>query len=354
MMYQDNDTISVEQQKANQPQVEEVKTKTNHAMIAKLLASAGVGMVAGSGVAYAASTHDPKTDEEHTDVTEGDAAATPNDQQGEVSHRPTTEERLSALEEKARIREQQMHAQREAGLNQREAELQQREAELNQQKAELQQREEALEQKEQELSQGGKVTPEEDNKVDFFKDHEVKIMETENIVLDDGQQVTMYMGTVDGHVAAFVDDGHGHIVRAVIDEDGNGDPTDNDVIDLRQYNITQQQLAEYQVSAPEEPAPEIKVLSVEHDVNLEGENVDVAVVSVNGNKIMLVDVDQDHVVDAAVADLNNNGVIDDGEVEDFRQHNLSMPTEDDIDNNALASNDSVDYSNDVDTNVYDV
>lgn len=350
MMNQDNDTILVEQQKANQPQVEDAKTTTKHAMIAKLLASAGIGMVAGSGVAYAASTHSSNPDEEQTDAPESDAAATPNDQQGEVRHQPTTEERLSALEEKARIHEQQ----REAGLNQREAELQQREAELDQQKAELQQREEALEQKEQELSQGGKVTPEEDNKADFFKDHEVKIMETENVVLDDGQQVTMYMGTVDGHVAAFVDDGHGHIVRAVIDEDGNGDPTDNDVIDLRQYNITQQQLAEYQVPTSEEPNPEIKVLLVEHDVDLNGESVDVAVVSVDGNEIALVDVDHDNIVDVAIADINQNGEIEEGEIEDFRQHNLSMPTEDDIDNNALASNDSVDYSNDVDTNVYDV
>lgn len=319
MMTQENDTLLAEEQK---------KAKANKskkdAMIAKLVASAAGGMVAGmaagAGAAYAA---------------EGIVEPDPVDPTTNIENpaEPTVEERLEALEEQERIRQEQ------------EQERQRHEEER--------QRHERQRVKAEEERQHTDPEKKDD---DFMKKHDVKIESEGDITTGDGQTVHVYAGTVDNHQAVFMSDGQGNIVGAVVDYNDDGNPDDNEYINLNNQHITSQDMAAHQVVVPEPTTPEIEVVAVQHDVDMDGNIVDVAIVNIDGQHAMLVDSDQDSEVDLAVADYNQNGTLEEDEIRDVSASHITMPTEDDINDNNLASLDdnSMDYSNDNDITTYEV
>ena len=76
---------------------------------------------------------------------------------------------------------------------------------------------------------------------------------------------------------------------------------------------------------PEPPVkPEIEVLGYETVMNEDGSQMDVAIVSVDGQGMAFLDVDRDDVADLVVTDMNANGVLEDEEFVPIREHNLSM------------------------------
>lgn len=75
---------------------------------------------------------------------------------------------------------------------------------------------------------------------------------------------------------------------------------------------------------PVQPEPEIEVLGYETVMNEDGSQMDVAVVSVDGQEMAFLDVDRDDVADLLVSDMNANGVLEDEEFVPIREHNLSM------------------------------
>lgn len=320
MITQDNDTLYAEKnsnEKQNPSQPKADKSETKNAMIAKLIAASGAGLAAGAGAAYAAghfagseAVAEPATDEAQT---QGAAE--------QQTTEPTIEERVSTLEEKERIREQQ---------------------------------ERIHQQQEQEQK------PEENDKPegnDFFKEHEVKIETIEPLTLGNGTTINMYSGTVDGHQAVFMDDGNGHVNLAIVDENDNGDPDLNEIMNLADNNISTQELTQFQVPAPApEPTPEINVVAVEHNVDIEGHTVDVAAVTIGDQPVMLIDANQNGEVDLAVADMNQNNQIDEGEIQDVRSAHIAMPTEDDVTGSMVANVDdgTEDYSNNADVQVYEI
>lgn len=325
MITQDNDTLRAEKnlnEKQNPSQPKADKSETKNAMIAKLIAASGAGLAAGAGAAYAAghfagseAVAEPAADEAQT---QGAA------EQQEAE--PTIEERVSTLEEKERIRtqqEQEQHQQQEQGQK-----------------------------------------PEENDKPegnDFFKEHDVKIETIEQRTLDDGTTVNVYSGTVDGHQAVFMDDGNGRVDFAIVDENDNGTPDTSEIIEFADNNISTQELAQYQVSGPtpevvSDTTPEVNVVAVEHNVDIEGHTVDVAAVTLDDQPVMLIDANQNGEVDLAVADLNQNNQIDEGEIQDVRSAHIAMPTEDDVTGSMVANVDdgTEDYSNDADVQVYEI
>lgn len=304
MNYQDNDTLNAEQQNKNHSQVD--KTKKKEAMAAKLLASTGAGMVVGAGATYAAEhlmAKEENPTEEHQ---------IPENMEEQQPADPTIEEEVSSG---THIQKPKPKPEPEPGPK-------------------------------------PGPTPE-PNKEDFFKNHKVKINNVTERTLEDGSTVKFYHGTVDGHDAMFADDGNGHIVAVIIDENDNGEIDDNEIIDLKQANVTPQKLI---ACIDEGPNDEVEVLAVQHDVDLDGTTVDVAYVSINNEEVIFVDASQNGEVDFALIDQNNNGSIDDGEVRDLRSSHIIMPTEDDITNSMTASTDEgmEDYSNNAEVTVYDV
>lgn len=339
MNYQDNDTLNAAQQNKNQSQAD--KSKNKDAMTAKLLASVAAGMVAGAGATYAAQ-HISADEEAQTDEELQNAEPQTQESAETVAQdpaKPTVEERIDALEEKERIREQQEQAR------------QQHEAERQRQEQQRQRNEESRQQKEEQKPEEKEEEKPEDNNV--LKDHDVKIESVEERTLEDGTTVHIYSGTMDGHEAAFMADNNGRVVAAIVDVNDDGSVDENEVFDMRESHVSTQYLASCQVPAHDN---EVNVIAVQHDVDMQGETVDLAVVEMNDQRVMLIDANQNGEVDLAIADANNNGSIDEGEIQDVTDAHISMPTEDDITGNMTASVDDgqTDYSNDADVTVYDV
>ena len=328
MFYQDNDTLNKGQQNKNQSQAD--KSKKKDAMTAKLLASATAGLAVGAGTTYAAGrlVTEEEIPVENTQSQEDSATV-------EQQAAPSVEERIEALEEKERIREQQ------------EQERQRHEAERQRQEQRRQKNEEARQQKHDD---------DDDQKDDdIFKGHDVKIESVETNTLEDGTTVQIYSGTIDGHQAAFMANSNGQVIAAIVDVNDNGDVDDNEMIDLRQSNVTTQYLAQHQVAPSTDH--EVTVVAVENDVELGGETVNVAYVTMDDQPVMFIDRTQNGEVDIAIADHNHNGHIDDGEAQDVSDAHITMPTADDISGTPLitGTDDSTeDYSNDADVTYYDV
>lgn len=76
---------------------------------------------------------------------------------------------------------------------------------------------------------------------------------------------------------------------------------------------------------PVEPGePVVEVLEFETDIETSEGNIDAAILSVDGETVMVVDMDQDGIADALVADFNGDGYIDDSEIVDISGDNVAM------------------------------
>ncbi len=102
--------------------------------------------------------------------------------------------------------------------------------------------------------------------------------------------------------------------------------------------------------------PEVEVLSYETIEGEDGSQMDVAVLSVDGENVGLADFDQDGMADVMVMDLNQNEVIEENEILDISEQNLDMsnfksesemPVTDD-----MAYNNEPDYYNDANVDEY--
>ena len=72
------------------------------------------------------------------------------------------------------------------------------------------------------------------------------------------------------------------------------------------------------------PDPNVSVLAYQTVTNEDGSLSDMALVDVNGQSMVVVDADRDGLADVMVADLNGNGVLDDGEIYDVSNQNVNM------------------------------
>lgn len=82
--------------------------------------------------------------------------------------------------------------------------------------------------------------------------------------------------------------------------------------------VTHEEVSQVEVISAE---PEVEVLGVVHDADT-GSNYGAA--SIDGQEVILVDVDGDLSFDYLAADFNENGVIEDDEVIDISEHNLTV------------------------------
>lgn len=105
---------------------------------------------------------------------------------------------------------------------------------------------------------------------------------------------------------------------------------------------------------PEPTTPEVEVLSYDRVTNDDGSQMDIAVVSVDGNEVGVLDVDLDGEADVLMCDLNSNGVIEDNEVQYVSGEGIAMQDFQDASgfNPLYAQNDLPDYVNDADVDTY--
>lgn len=95
--------------------------------------------------------------------------------------------------------------------------------------------------------------------------------------------------------------------------------------------------------------PEIVVLDYGTITVDDGSQVDAALVSIDGQEALIVDVDQDGIADVMMADLNGDDKIDDSEVMDIHDDGISMASFQtevtDVPDTLIAQNDYVNDAN---------
>lgn len=104
----------------------------------------------------------------------------------------------------------------------------------------------------------------------------------------------------------------------------------------------------------EPPKEEIEVIGYDRVTNDDGSQMDVAVLNVDGNEVRVVDFDLDGEADAFVCDVNQNGIVEEGEVEIVQGEGIAMQPMADAAgfNPQYAQNDLPDYVNDADVDTY--
>ena len=99
----------------------------------------------------------------------------------------------------------------------------------------------------------------------------------------------------------------------------------------------------------------MQVIAVDNNVEVDGQTVDVAKVTINEEPVVFVDTDQNGEVNVAISDVNHDGQIQDNEVADVSNSHIPMPTVDDTEQaHQVVDNEIPDYSNDADINTYEV
>lgn len=98
------------------------------------------------------------------------------------------------------------------------------------------------------------------------------------------------------------------------------------------------------------PDPEVEVIAYETMTNQDGTQSDVAVVSVDGQQMLIADVDCDNVADLMLTDTNGNGTIDEGECVNISREGIMMSPLREAAIGGLDVAQDTDYINDADVN----
>lgn len=103
-----------------------------------------------------------------------------------------------------------------------------------------------------------------------------------------------------------------------------------------------------------QPEPSVEVLAYDRVTNEDGSQIDLAVLSVDGVAVGVLDADLDEEADVLITDLNQNEVIEEGEYEVVQGQGIAMqPMQEAAGFNPLyAQNDLPDYVNDADVDTY--
>ena len=200
----------------------------------------------------------------------------------------------------------------------------------------------------------------------IYQENDVKIQTIRTSVTEDGDIVHTASGTVNGHDAIFVDDGHGNVMGYAVDNNDNHWVDDDEIVMTDGQGMTMGNLAEHMVEADVKPEPisqpsqsgEVQVIAIENDLNVNGQNMDVAVVMVEGSPGLMIDVTQNGEADVVALDDNRDGYLSQDEAVVVTDAHVPMPTEDDVyrnDGGSMVNNNELpDYSNDNDITLYDV
>lgn len=145
---------------------------------------------------------------------------------------------------------------------------------------------------------------------------------------------------------------------AAADINGDGMISNDEVADVRAEHIVMPDAtngATYtsqQSSGSEEV--DVHVIEVgQEDLDGNGMAENVALVEIDGNEVMLVDIDDDYVADVMIADMNGDDQIDGNEIVDITSEGIGMPTMSDGDLYMAQNDMEPDYTNDADMGLYE-
>lgn len=157
----------------------------------------------------------------------------------------------------------------------------------------------------------------------------------------------------------FADTTHdGEADLAARDVNGDGIIDNNEVIDVSAEHIvlpgasTGVTYTNQQSSGANDV--DVHVIEVgQADLNGDGMAENVALVEIDGNEVMLVDINDDYVADFMIADMNSNEQVDGNEIVDITSEGVGMPTMSDGDLYMAQNDMEPDYTNDADMGLYE-
>lgn len=177
----------------------------------------------------------------------------------------------------------------------------------------------------------------------------VEVVRVGQVDIDgDGQSETAALLS-NGVVLVDVDnDGKADV--AMMDANGNGNLDNGEAIDVRAENIAMPQSDNGTMYASQQSDDvDVHVLHVgQADLNSDGLAENVAVVDIEGNEVLLVDIDQDNTADVLIR--NENGT---DHAYDISGEDIDMPTMSDGDMYMANADSEPDYTNDADIDLYD-
>lgn len=97
--------------------------------------------------------------------------------------------------------------------------------------------------------------------------------------------------------------------------------------------------------------PDIEVLNYGTITDENGNQIDVAIIDFEDNEVLVIDSNQDNIADVIFIDANHNGEIENEEIFDISEENISMQTYEDAYYDSLLANNQ-DFENDADISDY--
>lgn len=186
---------------------------------------------------------------------------------------------------------------------------------------------------------------------------EVNIADIRQVDVDGNGQIDTVVELDNGVMFADLDhDGVADLAAA--DINGDGVIGNDEVADVRAENIVLPNASNGSTYTAQQStgSDEVDVHVIEvgqADLNGDGMVENVALVEIDGNEVMLVDIDQDNVADVMIADLNGNGQIDGNEIGDISGEGVGMPTMSDGDLYMAQADMEPDYNNNADMGLYE-
>ena len=185
----------------------------------------------------------------------------------------------------------------------------------------------------------------------------VEIADIRKVDVDGNGQLDTVVELNNGVMFADLDH-NGVADVAAADVNGDGMISNDEVADVRAENIVMPQAPDGTTSVSQQSGGnddvDVHVIEVgQADLDGNGMAENVALVEIDGNEVMLVDIDHDNVADVMITDMNGNGQIDGNEIVDITGEGVGMPTMSDGDL-FMAQNDmEPDYTNDADMGLYE-
>lgn len=185
----------------------------------------------------------------------------------------------------------------------------------------------------------------------------VEIADIRQVDVDGNGQLDTVVELNNGVMFADLDhDGVADVAAA--DVNGDGMIGNDEVADVRAEHIVMPQApndatytAQQSSGSDDVDVHVIEVGQADLDGNGIAENV--ALVEIDGNEVMLVDIGQDNVADVMIADVNGNGQIDGNEIVDITSEGVGMPTMSDGDLYMAQNDMEPDYTNDADMGLFE-
>lgn len=185
----------------------------------------------------------------------------------------------------------------------------------------------------------------------------VEIADIRKVDVDGNGQLDTVVELNNGVMFADLDH-NGVADVAAADVNGDGMISNDEVADVRAENIVMPQAPDGTTSVSQQSGGnddvDVHIIEVgQADLDGNGMAENVALVEIDGNEVMLVDIDIDDVADVMIADMNGNGQIDGNEIVDISGEGVGMPTMSDGDL-FMAQNDmEPDYTNDADMGLFE-